>query len=191
MPLSSPQDIQKPGSVNQDPIFTSNSVPNPETGYPGGIFDPLGFSKGDLKTAQTKEIKNGRLAMVAFAGFTLQAQATGKGPLENLSDHLSNPWANNWTHNIGVRAILRILQSPSYWAFFSLRFGAQLDALVWFWCGLDHIKSRHAQLDAHSPNSMPNSTPTRAGLPRPEHRGRFWAHPQVDLPLAGCPHELI
>ncbi len=86
----------------QDPIFTGNSVPNPETGYPGGIFDPLGFSKGDLKTAQTKEIKNGRLAMIAFAGFTLQAQATGKGPLENLSDHLSNPWANNWTHNIGV-----------------------------------------------------------------------------------------
>ncbi len=41
-------------------------------GYPGGIFDPLGFSKGNLKELQTKEIKNGRIAMVAFMGFVLQ-----------------------------------------------------------------------------------------------------------------------
>ncbi len=79
--------------------------------------------------------------MVAFAGFTLQAQATGKGPLavgprffgrapcmftcpeylqpqvcsptcgfisqvvsaavQNLSDHLSSPFANNIAKNIG------------------------------------------------------------------------------------------
>ena len=37
------QDYRKFGSVNSDPIFTNNSVPNPEMGYPGGIFDPLGF----------------------------------------------------------------------------------------------------------------------------------------------------
>ena len=29
----------------QDPIFKGYSVPNPEPGYPGGIFDPFGFSK--------------------------------------------------------------------------------------------------------------------------------------------------
>jgi hypothetical protein len=33
----------------QDPIFKGNKVPNPELGYPGGIFDPFGFSKGNFK----------------------------------------------------------------------------------------------------------------------------------------------
>lgn len=71
-------------------------------GYPGGIFDPLGFGKGDMKTMQTKEIKNGRVAMVAFMGFVIQAQATGKGPLACLADHLSSPYSANWTTNIGT-----------------------------------------------------------------------------------------
>jgi hypothetical protein len=68
------QDIVKPGSANVDPIFTSNKLPDGnEPGYPGGIFDPFGWSKGsDLKSLKTKEIKNGRLAMLAFAGFTAQ-----------------------------------------------------------------------------------------------------------------------
>jgi len=56
----------------QDPIFKGNKVPNPEMGYPGGIFDPLGFSKGNLKELQTKEIKNGRIAMVAYMAFVIQ-----------------------------------------------------------------------------------------------------------------------
>jgi light-harvesting complex I chlorophyll a/b binding protein 4 len=44
-------------------------------GYPG--FDPLGFSKGNFKELQTKEIKNGRIAMVAFMGFVLQVRRGG------------------------------------------------------------------------------------------------------------------
>jgi len=94
------QDYKNFGSVNEDPIFKGNKVPNPEMGYPGGIFDPLGFSKGNLKELQTKEIKNGRIAMVAFMAFVIQAQATGKGPLADLADHLSNPFGNNWMSNI-------------------------------------------------------------------------------------------
>ncbi len=43
-------------------------------------FDPLNFSKGkEDKTMELKEIENGRLAMVAFAGIVTQAVVTGKG----------------------------------------------------------------------------------------------------------------
>lgn len=32
-----------------------------------------------------REIRNGRLAMMAFLGFLAQHAATGKGPLDNLA----------------------------------------------------------------------------------------------------------
>ena len=47
----------------------------------GPFFDPLGFSRGDEETFheyKVKEIKNGRLAMLAFLGFFAQYAATGK-----------------------------------------------------------------------------------------------------------------
>lgn len=96
-------------------------------GYPG--FDPMGLSKGNFSELKEKEIKNGRLAMVAFVGFVFAAQVsargvlgisapaprlceappssprplqtTGKGPIAALSEHLANPAASNWTQNIG------------------------------------------------------------------------------------------
>merc|ERR1719235_465699 len=67
--------------------------------YPG--FDFFGLSKDPktLASMQVKEIKNGRLAMIAFLGLIAQHAATGKTPLSNLSDHLGDPFHVNVSSN--------------------------------------------------------------------------------------------
>jgi light-harvesting complex II chlorophyll a/b binding protein 4 len=57
--------------------------------YPGGAFDPLNLASGDdaerTFKLRTAEIKHGRLAMVAFLGFGVQALATGEGVVGSLA----------------------------------------------------------------------------------------------------------
>merc|ERR1711907_12904 len=83
--------IRMPGSVDKDPIFKQNKLPPHEVGYPGGIFDPLGLSAGNIKELKEKEIKNGRLAMVSIVGFIAQERINHLNPLAALQVHLSNP----------------------------------------------------------------------------------------------------
>ena len=55
---------------------------------PGDIgFDPLGLKSEDteeFRIMQTKELQNGRLAMLASAGFLAQESVDGQGIIEHL-----------------------------------------------------------------------------------------------------------
>jgi light-harvesting complex II chlorophyll a/b binding protein 4 len=56
--------------------------------YPGGFFDPLALASDDSdRTAKLREaeIKHGRLAMIAFLGFSVQAGFQGTGALGSLA----------------------------------------------------------------------------------------------------------
>jgi hypothetical protein len=68
--------VSKPGLLRDDYV-------------PGDIgFDPLGLKPSDpteLAILQTKELQNGRLAMLAAAGFMAQELVDGKGILEHFS----------------------------------------------------------------------------------------------------------
>ena len=52
------------------------------------VFDPLGLAKDEETFAvnQLKEVKNGRLAMIAFGGMMQHYLVTGKGPVQFISE---------------------------------------------------------------------------------------------------------
>ena len=80
-----PQDATRVPPVS---ICTGCAAQGVSNGYPGGkIFDFMGLSRGSpekFEKYKWNEVRNGRLAMVAFLGFAAQFAATGKGPIENL-----------------------------------------------------------------------------------------------------------
>ena len=90
-------DIKNPGSQGAPGTFAGLEAAlggSGKVGYPGKIFDPLNLSKDpkEFATLQVKELKNGRLAMLAFAGFAGQTYSTGESPIANLTAHLADPW---------------------------------------------------------------------------------------------------
>uniref|UniRef100_A0A0F7GZY3 Chlorophyll a-b binding protein, chloroplastic n=1 Tax=Geranium maderense TaxID=28964 RepID=A0A0F7GZY3_9ROSI len=88
-------DMVKPGCVDIEFKLPHKKNPKMDVGYPGGFwFDPLFWGRGTpepVMVLRTKEIKNGRLAMLAFVGFLFQAIYVGDTPIGNLQAHLADP----------------------------------------------------------------------------------------------------
>ena len=77
------QDYWYPGSQAETPLmgWEKGFAGSGNPAYPGGkYFNFANLGKDDMATMQKKEIKNGRLAMMAFLGCAVQAAVTGEGP---------------------------------------------------------------------------------------------------------------
>ncbi|GHP02204.1 chlorophyll A B [Pycnococcus provasolii] len=100
------QDYRNPGSMGPDGQDFAGLQKylggSGEAAYPGGgVFNFMKFGKTpeELASMKEKEIKHGRLAMMAFLGIGGQAVITGQGPVQNLVDHLSDPQHSNMWYN--------------------------------------------------------------------------------------------
>ena len=74
--------------------------------HPGGSFDPLGLADDPDTFAElkVKEIKNGRLGMVAFLGCAVQAAVNREGAFAAWSKHVSDPFGYNLVTIVGSGA---------------------------------------------------------------------------------------
>jgi len=93
------QDYRKPGSMGEQYFIGLEGClgGSGDPSYPGGqFFNFFNLGADDMQTMKIKEIKNGRLAMVAMLGIFVQAGFTGKGPIENLFEHIESGGAINF-----------------------------------------------------------------------------------------------
>jgi hypothetical protein len=102
-----PQDYRNPGSQGKqyflglEAAFNGSGAP----AYPGGQFFNLfnfGKTEAGMNEMKLKEVKNGRLAMLAMFGYGAQAVATQEGPFANLTAHLADPVHNNLLGNFAT-----------------------------------------------------------------------------------------
>ena len=98
------QDYRNPGSQGKQYFLGLEGAFNGSGNatYPGGqFFNMFNFGKTEsgMNELKLKEVKNGRLAMLAMFGYGAQAVATHEGPFKNLTDHLANPVASNMLTN--------------------------------------------------------------------------------------------
>ena len=92
-------DWKNPGSQGLEAALPWKRIEvNNEPGYPGGVFDFAGWSKGgkgsSFEELKLKEIKNGRLAMLSILGFFGQQAVTGMDPIDAWKAHLASPYEN-------------------------------------------------------------------------------------------------
>merc|ERR1712060_6314 len=108
------QDFKKPGCMKEqyflgfEGAFGGTGDPN----YPGGpIFNFLDFggekcmfkqcrTEESLDEMKIREIKHGRMAMLAMFGYGAQAVLVGGGPWSNLLAHISDPAHVNMAGNL-------------------------------------------------------------------------------------------
>jgi light-harvesting complex II chlorophyll a/b binding protein 4 len=78
-------------SVGAAELYRNSELDPEKRIYPGGAFDPLGLAtvgkaeENQIRRLREAEIKHGRLAMVAFFGFGVQALTVSEGAMGSLA----------------------------------------------------------------------------------------------------------